>query len=230
MKRISMLLIALSTAACLNAQLTQRFVVKAGDNVAEVISPNGFYRLPQFAEGVFTLKSGLKSRALFNYHIGNGEIEYINQKGDTMAIGVPDDIVNITISDNVQYIYSNKSYVEILGVAESARLGKKIRVILENDKKGGYGESAPASNQVSMRNFSLGSGIFHLNHDIAIVKSTSYYWVDPNNNLQPVTKKSSIKLVAKDKQSKLEAFIDENKINFNNEDDLRKLLLFSDTL
>lgn len=230
MKRIFVLAAALAATASLNAQLHEKIVIKAGDNVAEAVSPNGFYRLPQFTDGIFTLKNGTKARARFNYHIGNGEMEYISQKGDTMAVGVPDDLELITIGEDVQYIYNNKAYLEIIADRKPAMLAKKIRIIVENDRKGGYGESAPASSQINYKNFTLSTGLLQLTHDLSILKTTSYFWLDDKHNPQPATKKNLLRLMSKDKQAKLEAFIDENKINFNNEDDLRKVLYHAETL
>ena len=230
MRRILVLAAALGTTASLNAQLHEKIIIKAGENVGEAISPTGFYRLPQFTEGTFALKDGTKAKARFNYHIGNGEMEYISMKGDTMAVGVPEEIEIISIGENVRYIYNNRAYLEIIADKKPAKLAKKIKIIIENDRKGGYGESAPASSQINYKNFTLSTGLLQLTHDLAIVKTTSYFWVDDKHNLQPANKKNSLKLVSKDKQAKLEAFIQENGINFNKEDDLIRLLHHAETL
>lgn len=229
MKKTGILVAALIVTILANAQLHEKIVVKAGENVAEAVSPNGFYRFPKFTEGTFTLKNGSKASAMFNFHIGNGEIEYLGDKGDTMAIGVPDDIANVTIGEST-FIYNNKTVIEILAGKEPAKLARRVRIILENEKKGGYGESAPASSQANFKNFNFATGMFQLTHDIAIIKTTSYYWADDRNNLTAATKKNSLKLVSKDKQPKLEAFIEENKTNFNKEDDLRRLVTFAGSL
>lgn len=230
MKRIFALHLILVVAVSASAQLHEKIVVKAGESIPLAISENGFYRLPKFTEGTYTLRNGQKASALFNYNIGNGEIEYIGDKRDTLAIGIPEDIRLITIGPDVQYVYQNKAYYEILADKKPAKLAKKVRIILENEKKGGYGESAPASSQNNLRNFTTVGGLYNLTYDIAIIKTTSFYWLDGRDNLQAATKKNSMKLVSKDKQAQLETFIDENKINFNSEDDLRKLLHHADTL
>lgn len=230
MTRLFILSLILVVAVPARAQLHEKIVVKAGDNIALAISENGFYRLPKFIAGTFTMHNGKIATATFNYNIGNGEVEYISNKGDTLAIGVPGDIKLITIGSDVQYIYRDKAYYEILVDKKPAKLAKRVKVNLENDKKGGYGESAPASSQANLTNFMLSTGLYQLTHDIAIIKTTSFYWLDAKDNLQPATKKNSLKLVSKDKLAQLESFIEENKINFNSEDDLRKLLHHADSL
>lgn len=230
MKRLFALYLDLVVAVSASAQLHEKIVVKAGDNIPLAISENGFYRLPKFTEGTYTMRNGQKATALFNFNIGNGEVEYIGDKRDTLAIGVPEDIRLITIGPDVQYIYQNKTYYEILADKKPAKLAKRIRISLEQEKKGGYGESAPASSQNNLRNFTSYGGLYQLSYDIAIIKTTSFYWLDGRDNLQSATKKNSLKLVSKDKQAQLESFIEENKINFNSEDDLRKLLHHADSL
>jgi hypothetical protein len=230
MKKAFVLFVTLATTVIANAQLHEKIIVKAGENIGEAISSSGMYRFPKFTEGSFEMKDGTKSRAIFNYHIGNGEMMYISNKGDTMAIGAPDELVHVTIGGTTQYIYNNKAYHEILLEGPPAKLAKRVKINLQNDRKGGYGESAPASSQAQLSNFAMGSQFLSLSYDVEILKTTSFYWLDGKNNLQPATKKNTVKLVSKDKQSKLEAYIDENKTNFNNEDDLRRLLAFAGTL
>ncbi len=152
MKRLFALYLILAVAVSASAQLHEKIVVKAGDNIPLAVSENGFYRLPKFTEGIYTMRNGQKATARFNFNIGNGEVEYIGDKGDTLAIGVPDEIRLITIGPDVQYIYHNKAYYEIVADKKPAKLAKRVRILLENEKKGGYGESAPASSQSNLKN------------------------------------------------------------------------------
>lgn len=230
MKKIFSLVAAFTVAITLNAQLTERIVVKAGDNIAEAMGPAGYFRFPKFTEGILVLKNGLKSRGAFNYNIMNGEMQYIDSKGDTMAIAVPEDIAEITVGENTRFIYANKSYLEILSSAPQAKLAKKLKVTVENDKKGGYGQSSQTSSQDQYTQFTSDSRVVYLSYDLALTKRISYYWLDNKNDPQPATKKNALRLVVKDNQGKLETFIEENKINFTKDEDLRKLLTFAGSL
>jgi hypothetical protein len=229
MKRIFFLAIVLASAVAGHAQ-TERVTVHAGESLAVAFAPNGFFRFAQFIEGSFLMKNGTQAKVLCNYNIATGEILYIKSTGDTLALGIPEDMEHVIMGENTEYIYNNKSYFEILAHAQNARLAKKIKVFIEKDKKGGYGESAPTSSQDQLSNFSWGTQLFHLGHDVVVTKTTSFHWVDKNNNLQPANKKNLLKLVSKDRQSKLEAYIEENKTDFNNEEHLRKLLTYAGTL
>lgn len=230
MKKIFFVVAALGAPIIVNAQLKEKIIVRAGENIPNAISPNGYFRFPKFTEGILLMQDGRKSTAAFNYHFMTGEMLYITKQGDTMALGAPEEMDRVVIANNIQFIYNDKSYFEILSEGQSTRLAKKIKITMDNDKKGAYGQSAFNSSQEQIMNVSYGRRFYELSYDVAITKTTSLYWIDSKNNLQPATKKSSLKLVAKDKQPKLETFIEENKINFNSEDDLRKLLGFADTL
>lgn len=231
MKKMFYLSSVLFLTVVAQAQQSETIKVKAGDRVSDAISPNGVFRFPKFTDGVFVMKDGSKNSALFNFNIFNGEMLYLDSKGDTMAIGIPEQIEHITIgADNVQFIYNQKNYLEILAAASRGKLAKRIKIHIENDKKGGYGESAPSSSQDQLRNLTMNSGLYLLANDVTVLKTTTFYWVDNKNNAQPASKKNFMRMVAKEKQSEVEAFIEENKTNFNREDDLRKLLVFAGSL
>jgi hypothetical protein len=231
MKSIFFLNLVLVVAITAHAQQVSESVsIKAGESIADAFPPNGYMRFAQFTEGTVQLKNGAKTNARFNYNMVTNEILFISNKGDTMAIAGPEDLKYVTIGEQTAFIYNNKSYLEILAEGQNARLAKKIKVFIEKDKKGGYGTSAPTSSQDQFENFFTGTQMFKLTHDVIVLKTTSFYWIDEHNTPQPTSKRNTLKLVPKDKQSKLESFIEQNKTNFNSEDDLRKLLAYAGTL
>lgn len=229
MKKIFMLIAVLVSTIVAHAQLRERVVVRAGENIPNAVSPNGYFRFPKFAEGVLLMQDGRRSTSVFNYHLVTGEMLFINN-GDTMAIGVPEEMDQVVVAGNSHFIYKDKSYLEILSEGESVRLAKKVKVTMENDKNGGFGQSALNSSNDQLAIHTNGKLYYELTYDVAVIKVTSFFWVNGKDNLQPVTKRSSLRLVPKEKQSRLEAFIEENKTNFNSEEDLRRLLAFADSL
>ena len=230
MKKIFFLALVLTAAVTAHSQTSERITVHAGESLAVAFQPTGFFRFPQFSEGIFQMKDGKRAKVLANYNMATGEILYIKSSGDTLAVGVPEEIDHVLIAGTTEFIYNNKDYLEILTEAHDIKLAKKIKVKIEKDKKGGYGESAPTSSQDQLQNFSWGTQLWQLGHDVIVNKTTSYYWVDKKNNPQPATKKNLLKQVSKDKQGKLETFMVQNNTNFNSEDDLRKLLTYAGTL
>jgi hypothetical protein len=232
MTKTFLLIAFMVTGACVKAQTTERIIVKAGDDLGQAISQTGHYRFARFTDGVVTMKYGSKSKTRFNYHICNGEMQFIDTKGDTLAISQTEYIDNINIGENTKFVFADKFFHEIVGESPEAKLGKRIRVNIENDRKTGFGKSDPTASQMQLNNVLLNQRTLalSLSYDIEVRKTTSYYWIDKEYNAIPTTKKNSLKLVEKDKQPTLQAFMDENKTNFDNEEDLRKLLAFAATL
>lgn len=225
-----MLVAAIVTGTCVTAQTTERIIVKAGDDIGQAISPAGHYRFAQFTDGTVTMKYGSKSKTRFNFHICNGEMQFIDAKGDTLAISQTEYIDNINIGENTKFVFAEKFYHEIVGESPAGKLGKRIRVNIENDRKTGHGKSDPTASEMQLYNVVLSQRTVALSYDVEVRKTTSYYWIDSDYNAIPTNKKNSLKLVEKDKQAKLQAFIDENKTDFNSEEDLRRLLAFAATL
>lgn len=50
------------TGDCVEAQITERIIVKAGEDIGQAISPTGHYRFVEFTEGTVTMRYGSKSK------------------------------------------------------------------------------------------------------------------------------------------------------------------------
>jgi hypothetical protein len=220
----------LAIGTCVSAQVTERIVVRAGEDIGPAVSPNGHYRFARFTEGVVTMKNGSRSRAHLNFHIFKGEMQFIGSSGDTLAIAQADFVDNINIGTHTKFIYSDKVCYELIGESTAGKLGKRIKVLIANDKKSGFGQTDATGSNVQISDVQFDRRAFTLAYDVELRKTTTYYWVDSKNNVLPATRKNSMKLVEKGKQAKLQAFIEQNNTNFNSEEDLGKLLTFAATL
>src|SRR6476659_4028233 len=90
MKYTALLLTGIILSTSLLAQYRKTIFVKAGDDVAQTYSPNGFYRFPQFtAASLYNVKRQGQSSMLFNYNLFTDRIQYINNEGDTMDMMNP---------------------------------------------------------------------------------------------------------------------------------------------
>ena len=230
MKKIFLLAAIVAYSAGVAAQITEKIIVRAGEDIAPVISPNGHYRFAQFTTGIVKFKYGSLSKTRLNLHVSKGEMQFIDNKGDTLSIAQPDFVDNILIGENTRFVFSDKGYCELVGESAAGKLGKKITVQLANDKKTAFGQSDPTGSQHHVGDVMFDWRTVTLSYDVEVKKITSYYWIDSKNNAIPVNKKNASRLVEKQKQAKLQAFMNENNTNFNNEEDLRKLLAYAATL
>lgn len=201
--------------------------VKAGEDIAQAFSTNGFYRFPEFRNTTFKLKDGKIAAAKANYNFLYSEIQYINSKGDTMALDGPENMENISIGD-VHFIY-DKFYMEIVQDADSLKLAKRVVVRINTEKKGGYGESAPAASIDNMRNLFTSSGVYNLSlsYDVTITKTNTFFWLDQKNNASLATQKNIIKMLTSPGKPLVEEYIKQNKIEFNKEESLTLLLQYA---
>jgi hypothetical protein len=230
MKKIFLLVAIVIHSAAVVAQLVESKIVRVGEELAPAISPTGYYRFAEFTNGIVKKKNGSISKTRLNLHICNGEMQFIDAKGDTLAIAQPELVDNIHIGENTQFVFADKGYYELVGESPAGKLGKRITVQIANDKKTGYGQSDPTGSHNQVGDVMFDWRTVTLSYDVEVRKTTSYYWVDNNNKAIPVNKKNTSKLVEKQKQARLQAFMNENNTNFNNEEDLRKLLAFAATL
>jgi len=208
-----------------SAQSTETIRVKAGDDISKIISPNGIYRFSSFTTGTYLKNNNTGSSAKLNYNLFTGEMQYLNLNGDTMTIANSAEINFIKIQGVVFY-YRN-GYKEVIADEDSVTLAFESEIKLEYEKVGLYGQSNSAQDVVNMGSFNTDTNVFQLTlgQDVVIRKKKSYYLFNKNQSPVIATKKSFLKLFNKNKPA-IDKYIEEYKVNFNDPDDLRKLLTF----
>lgn len=224
MRNAFYLLLMIFFAAPLCAQQTQVFHVKAGETVADKVSLADMYRYPSFTKGMVYLKNGDQSSALLNYNALAGEMQFLNGL-DTLSLAKEDMIRLLTIGSDT--FYFNNGYMELIESNKNVKLARKVTIKLASaQRKGAYGQSL-ASGADTYRGISNGNHITNLviQEDMTLVKEPEYFFGNENNKFLPANKKNIIKLFSK-QENKLSRFIDENKINFQKEEDLKMLISF----
>ena len=80
-------------------------------------------------------------------------MQFISDKGDTLAIADPLSIKYIIINSNL-FFYS-AGYLEVLENNESLKLARKTRLNLNWERIGGYGQPSPSGRSVLLINLFL---------------------------------------------------------------------------
>ncbi|MFN2439425.1 MAG: hypothetical protein ABR503_09520 [Chitinophagaceae bacterium] len=70
----------------LSAQEDKFFKIRPGQKIIDVIPQNELYAYSQFTPGTILFRSGKYARALINYNVLNETIQFIDPKGDTLAV------------------------------------------------------------------------------------------------------------------------------------------------
>src|SRR6476620_2051112 len=146
--RTKMLLVGawLAISCHLMAQEAEIVRAKAGEDPAKVIPLAERYRYGEFRQGKLSFANGSSSVAKFNYNILLGEMQFIDQKGDTLSLTDDYSIQVVAIGQELFYYDYPKNYLEMIADYSIVKLAaKKTLTLLESEKKAGYGQSTGAS-------------------------------------------------------------------------------------
>lgn len=204
--------------------------IKSGEDAATAYSPQGFYRYPNFGQGLVVFKHGGQTTAKLNYHMLNEEMQFINQNGDTLALADPFSVKYITL-DSTLYFY-NDGYLEVILNNEQLKLAKKVRLETQWEKIGAYGQASPSGSIRTPNKIILGNVGKNLsqNQNILVRKESSYFWLDKYGTALKANKANLLKLIAPDAKKRIEDYLRANKPDFAKEEDLKKLLQFTLTI
>ena len=201
-------------------------IIKAGKSFSESVAITELYQYPQFVNGKVFFKSGDSGIAKLNYDKFLDEMQFIGPKGDTLNIGYPGTIKFIRINSDV--FYYDKGWMRLVKESNGIKLAAKQTLkISGKDKTGAYGMSNPTS---AIDNYGVlmdQRGIYRLTpqEDVSLTRKTLYYFGDRYNEFVLATKKSLLQQFSEQSKT-LNTYIKDNNINFNNRDDLEKLLQF----
>ena len=201
--------------------------IKAGEDPAKKYSPHGFYRFPNFSEGEAVFKDGGTTKAKFNYHLLNEEMQFISANGDTLAMAEPFSTKYITVDSNLYY-YSD-GYVEVIENRESLKLARRVKLDVKWEKIGAYGQPSPSGSIRTPSRILLGNNVgsnLTLNQDIIIQKDYTYFWLDKYGTVLKATKANLLKFLPPDTKAVVEGYLKKSPVDFRNEPDLRRLFQY----
>lgn len=218
-------LMAALISSTLFAQSGKTITVKAGEDIAQAWSPSGFYRLSQFSKASLFRKTGQgNSNALFNYNIFSAKIQFINEQGDTLDLINPSLFDSIVIGENI--FYYDEGYLELVAAAHPVRLVKRTQIKMRPQTVGAYGapNSTGATDKISSYSLNGNMYSFTLNENMTVKESTSFFFMDEKGKLMKATKNNLLLLLPADKQEQAKLYIKQNKVSFEKEADLKKIL------
>ena len=207
------------------AQSRRSVRVKAGEDIAQAYSPQGFYRFPQFSKAILFFKGGnQQSGQLFNYNILSGTMQFINPAGETFHIGAPGNIDSIVFEKNV--FIQNDGFMEVVAQTDSIILLKKIIIKTRQEKIGALGLPTQSASIDNISTYSGDTNVYNfiINADVVVTETVYWYWMNRNNTLLKATKGNLLKLLPASGQSTAETYMKQNKIDFEKETDLKELM------
>ncbi|MDQ6813503.1 MAG: hypothetical protein M3040_07205 [Bacteroidota bacterium] len=209
-----------------SAQQPRIYIVKAGEVPSEVLPVEAMFQYPQFKQGIVYLRDGSASTAKLNYNIMLNEMQFITNRGDTLAIAYPETIKNITI-DSTLYYY-DKTYIQIIAQVDSFKLGmKQLYVQSPYRTRGGYDAPTAAGAITTYSSISSSSvnARLQIKKDVQFEKEVSYLVSNQFNRFFKADKKSFLNIFPK-RKAEIENYMSQYKIEYSKEPDLEKLLKF----
>src|SRR6186997_2561382 len=214
----------------ISAQSRKSFHVGPGKKIVEEIPITEIYKYAEFRMGEVALKNGTADNVELNYNSVFGEMQYIDSKnGDTLSLAEEKNIKFIAVEKDT--FYFDEGWLELIGGSSTVRIAKKKLLEITNREKIGAMEVAGFG---AIETYNKYTGSQHMKDLVAKEKLTftehvSYYFGDQFNHYSRANRKGLLKLYG-DSSEKIDKWISENKIDLSNEDDLKKLSIYLQSL
>lgn len=192
------------------------------------------YLYPEFSLGTVFYRDGRPpGSARLNYNLLEREMQFLTPAGDTLALAEEQTIRQIKLRDEV-YVYDQKGVIlNLLGTYSSTSLAVDHSLKIANvDKEGGYGMSSGASSIRTYNSYPTGTGAtakLEQKGDVVFSHQRVLILINKNNLAFPASRKSVLKMYPKHK-SAIEDYLRDHSVQFNDADELKKLLEFCESL
>ncbi len=208
-----------------SAQVITTITVKAGEDLSAVYKQ--MYRFPQFMYGkVYFMNRDLASGKL-NYNMLMGKMQFIDKKGDTLALSDNNPIRLVAIDTNLFYCNSEECVELIAGFPPAELVVSRHLKLSDEQKVGAYGLPTSTQTIENSSTFKANASDYRLqlNKDLVFTKEVRYYLIDADKHYVTANKRNLQKLFPKQKNS-IEKYLNENQVDFKNESDLKNFFSY----
>ena len=226
MKKLLVLSLCVVHSFIIVAQKKLVVTVKAGSNIMDVLPSSEIFSYPSFTPATVFFRNGATADARLNYNRVVDEMHFIDPTGDTLAIDSEKQLNYIVI--NTDSFYYDQGYVRLLSSGGLLKLGIRQRwVTVDTRQFAAYNSNNNSERLFSFATLRQGGRLYDLtvNQDMTLETTESYYFGNSFNHFLFASKASLLSLLPK-QQGAIKKYLKENKVRFNNLDDLNKLLQF----
>lgn len=219
-----MVLAFVSATSPLFAQKSiERIVIQGGSSAWENFYRE-IYRYPSFEWGLVEYKNSRQFKGLLNYNKVLGTVQFIDEKGDTLAMNNEDQIKVITIGKD-EFFYVAPDCLQEVKDGGKIKLVKNERIrIADKQKVGGLGitNSTGTIESIDRLDTKVNYNQIDINEKLLLSKTTKFYIETEKNELVPASKKNILSLFSRH-ESAIKEYIKKNQVDFSREDDLAEL-------
>lgn len=208
------------------AQSRQTIRIKPGPDAREALLKE-LYRYPQFLYGKAYFLNGDVSGAKMNYNYLNESMEFINERGDTLAIADAATVTYVSIGNDT--FYYDKGFLEKKGIGGKTTVAVKQKLSLADVQKiGALGIPSGTTNIESRESYNDKRYMLSINEELVFSKQTTYYLRKEAGPFIAATKKNLLKLYPDQKKSIENLFASDNAVS--DEEKASRLVRFLSTL
>lgn len=215
------------------SQGSERFRVGSDEEIEKAIPAHERYRFEHFRQGEVHFQNGTQANARLNYNLLLEEVQFIDITGDTMSLADEHLIKQIRLGGNTFYYDEKSGFVEVIADYTPVKLTIHQKFTTVNaEKMGAYGQSSAVSSIKNYNSIATTNGQrqnLTLKGDVVLAIESTFYLVDQNNRIYKANKSAFRKIFPEQKQA-IQEYVKQEAIDFNDEEDLKKLLQYSSEL
>jgi hypothetical protein len=226
MKALPLLLFAFIHYTCPFAQSKTSVTIKAGSSIMDVLSTAEIFQYSQFTYGKVYFKDGTNAEAKMNYNRLLDEIHFIDAKGDTLALANEKTIKYIAIGEDS--FYYEQSYLRRISGNNIAKLAVNQVWKFSDKRKGSAYNITSSISSISSRSSYYDGRRFHaisIKEDVVLSMVEQYYFGDKFNHFVKAGKKGLMMLFPREER-RINGYLKDNKVDFDNKEDLEKIIQF----
>jgi translation elongation factor P/translation initiation factor 5A len=230
--RMLLLMLCTLVFTSVQAQKKKTFKVSPGEKVADVVPQNEKYTYTDFTSGNVYFRNETYYPVKLNYNALFDEMQFISEKGDTLALA-DENTIKVIVIDKDSFYYQKGYLKQLKKYGEVLLAVKHSFYVMNRQKIGGMGEVSSSSietyNSISSSNSgnSLSSSNYFkqlvAKEILTIAKKTTYFIGDEFGNFREIGKKSLLDFYAK-KEKGVQEYLKNNKPDFSSEAGIMKML------
>lgn len=196
----------------------------------DVLPASDIFSYPNFTNGKVFLRGNTKAEAKLNYNRLVDEMHFIDAKGDTLALDNEKNIQFIVIANDT--FYYDEGYVRLLSTGNFLKLAiRQVWLITDTRQVGAYNTTNNSVAMISLTDVNERGRLYDLtvHEDVILTKVETYYFGDNYNHFVSANKANLLMLFPKEER-RIGKYLKENKVNFNNKEDIEKLVQFLEHL
>ena len=204
------------------AQVYKKKTIHSGESISDL----SYYLFPSFTDATVKLKKGGSLNSKVNFNLLICEMQFIGPNNDTLTISNPENVDSILLNNNT--FFFNKAYYQIVESANGVRLAVLRKVSYQPIKIGALG--LPNYSGTGIQSYtsfvtSTGDKKLVMNEDVEITSETAYFLINGNEEFNKANKTFFTKAFP-GSEEKIDAYLKQNKVDFNKQADLQKLFQF----